>query len=216
MFVKNRKSLVVITPQSAQNPVVSLAEMKNYLRVDGETDNSLIEDFVKVATEAIAQFLRRSVVSQTLELVMDGFGGNLDSALDRLGPGVHDLPKSFIAGPDSIDLPFGPVSSITSIKTFSLSNTESTLSSAAYSLDGSGSRVCLNSGYAWPTSLRAKQAVKIRYVAGYSYTALPAPIRQAVREYAAAMYDCRRACEMPAPILSALSPYRVLDNMGFA
>ena len=213
MFLKNRKSLKVITPQSAQNPIITLADMKNFMRVDTAADDGLIEDFVKIATETISQFIRRSIVSQTLELVMDRFGSDIDLS-NSIGPGVHELPKSFLQELSHIELPFSPVQSITSIKTYNQSNTESTLSSAAYLLDGEGGRICLNSGYTWPTSLRDKKAVVIRYVAGWGYTAVPHPIRQAIREYAAAMYDCRRTCEMPEHLLDMLGPYRILDPMG--
>ncbi len=214
MTARNRKSITVITPQSAAVPIISLAEMKSFMRVDTAADDSLIEDFVKIATESIAQFIRRSIVSQTIELTMDGFG-NGNSVADSLPAGVYDLPKSYgMSNTNSIDLPFLPIVSITSIKTYDQANAVSTLSSAAYTLDANGGRVYLNSGYNWPSSLRDRASVVIKYVAGYGYTNVPFPIRQAVRQYAAAMYDCRRMCDMAPEMVEMLAPYRILDNMG--
>lgn len=215
MAVKNRKSITVITPQSSAVPLISLAEMKAFLRVDTAADDALIEDFVKVATESVAQFLQRSIVSQTLELTMDGFG-NGNSVYGEISAGEYELPVSFARGDlQTIDLPFLPIVSITSIKTYDQANAEATLSSAAYTLDANGGRVYLNSGYNWPSSLRDRASVKIRYVAGYGYTNVPLPIRQAVRQHAAAMYDCRRMCDMTPEMVSMVSPYRILDRLGF-
>lgn len=210
---RNRKTISVVTPQSATTPVISVADMKNFMRVDITTDDALIEEFIRTATEHITQYIRRSITVQTLELTMDSFGANY-SALDSLGEGVHDLPKWYgQSNLNAIDLPFPSIVSITSITTYDRSNTSTVLSVLAYTLDTAG-RVYLNNGYNWPTDLRDQNAVVIRYIAGWGYTNIPLPIRQAIRQYAAAMYDCRRMCDMSQEILTMLEPWRVLDPMG--
>lgn len=210
-FLRNRKTITVITPPSTA--LIDLAEMKNFLRVDVNTDDVLIEEFVKTATEHIAQHLKRSVQVQTLDLIMDSFSG--DRALyETLSEGVHDLPKYYgYSNLNAIELPFPPIVSLTSIKTYSRDNTVSTLDSAYYTLDTAG-RVYLNNGYNWPTDLRDQNAVAIRYIAGWGLTSLPLPIKHSIRMYAAAMYDCRRMCEMSQEIQDMLSPWRLLDPMG--
>lgn len=212
-YKRNRKSVSVVTPQSSATQLISTADMKSFLRVDISTDDTLIDDFIETATEAVSQYLRRSINTQTLALTMDSFAG--DHATDEtLSEGVHDLPKWFgQSNMDAIDLPFPVIASISSIKTYSRDNTESTLSSSAYRLDTAG-RVYLNDGYNWPSDLRDENAVLITYVAGWGYTNVPLPIRQSIKMYAAAMYDCRRMCEMSEEIKTMLDPWRILDPMG--
>lgn len=213
-FKRNRKSLVVITPQSSATQLISTSDMKNFLRVDTSTDDTLIDDFIETATESVSQYLRRAVNTCTLELRMDAFG-NGHSLGSTLSEGVYDLPKSYgFANPDAIELPFAPIVSITSIKTYDRENTESTFSAASYGLDTSGGRIYLNEGYEWPTDLRDENAVVIRYIAGYGFTSVPLPIKNAIRMHAAAMYDCRRMCEMSEEIRTMIDPYRILDPMG--
>lgn len=183
------------------------------MRVDTTSDDALIEDFIKIATESISQWLKRSILLQTLELTLDSFGGD-SSLLDTLSEGVHDLPKYFgQTNLNTIDLPFPIVASVTSITTYDRANASSVLSTSAYTLDTAG-RIYLNNGYNWPTGLRDQNAVVIRYIAGWGYTLVPLPIKQAIRQYAAAMYDCRRMCEMPTEVTEMIQPWRILDPMG--
>lgn len=210
---RNRKSITVITPQSSATALISTSDMKSFLRVDTSDDDTIIAGFVSSATESIAQYLRRSINTQTLRLTMDNFG--LDYSLDNsISEGVHELPKYFGYGnADAIDLPFPVIASITSITTYSRNNTSSVLSSAAYTLDTAG-RIYLNDGYNWPVDLRDENAVVIQYVAGWGYTAVPLPIKDAIKFYAASMYDCRRMCEMSQEVQDMIGPWRILDPMG--
>lgn len=209
----NRKSLTVVTPQSSAVQLIGTQDMKNFLRVDISTDDSLIDEFIKTAQEVVAQYLNRSILTTTYDLTMDNFGG--DSTLENsISEGVHELPKYMLQGGlEVVDLPAPPIVSVTSIKTYSRDNTESVFSSASYRLDASG-RIYLNEGYNWPTELRDHNAVVIRFIAGYGYTGVPLPIKQAIRQYAAAMYDCRRMCDMPQEVMDMLGPYRILDPVG--
>jgi len=214
----NRKSLKVITPFS-DNPekVISLSDMKNYMRVDGTTDDNLINDFIDIATEAAKQYMRRAIITETLELILDRPSNSGFDEVDRLGDGVHNTTRQSVYGyGNEIDLPFLPIQSITSIKTFDVTNAETTVSAAFYTLDGDGGRVFLNSGNVWPSNLRDRAAMKIRFVAGYGSvpSAIPAGIRQAVRQHVSYMYECRQSCEMPPACQALLQSYRLLDDMG--
>lgn len=213
----NRKSTKVITPPSAATRIISVDEMKDYLRVDTTDDDTLIGELIDTATEMARDHTRRAILEETLELTMDGFS---DTGIDetRLGRGVHDMSKSAALGyGDEFNLPFPPIVSITSIKTFSTDNTESTYDSAKYELDETGGRVYLNQSQTWPVNLRDREAVKVRYIAGYgsSATGIPLAIKQAIRQHTAAMYECRQACEMPKSCKALLSPYKLLDGLGY-
>lgn len=211
----NRKSLSVITAP-ATSPV-SLSDMKAYLRVDTSSDDTLIQSFIDAATESIKQYLKRSLITETLELTMDGFNGDSDARLDSLGAGVHEISVPYVLGyGNEVDLQFPPVQSITSLKTYTRANVESTYDSAKYELDEQGGRLYLNEGETFPSDLRSREAVKIRYIAGYGDAGsdIPAPILQAIKLYVGKMYDCREACEMPSQCKTTLAPYKLVDFIG--
>lgn len=212
----NRKSISVVTKPATL--AVSLSDMKDYLRVDGTDDDSLITSFIESATDVVKQYLRRSLITETLELTMDGFGEAQEDPLLRLGSGVHTGSYVYLTGRgNEFDLPFLPIQSVTYIKTFDRDNTESTFDSAKYELDETGGRVYLNEGETWPDNLRHRESVKVRYVAGYgdASTDLPSPIIQAIKLYVGKMYDCREACEMPGMCYKLLDGYKLYDGMGY-
>jgi len=206
----NRRTVLTITPPSVLP--ISVADAKSFLNVEGTADDVLIEAFINAAADAIRQYCKRSLSPETLELRMDGFPTASLDRLDRLGPGVHVVSYPWMLGsPDVIDLPFGPVASITSITTYARDNTSAVFDVANYGFDIG--RVYLNEGAVWPSDIRRADAVAIRYVSGAS--PIPYAILQAMRTHVAAMYECREGCEMPAACKAMLGPYRRLDQMGF-
>jgi uncharacterized phiE125 gp8 family phage protein len=82
---------------------------------------------------------------------------------------------------DEIYLPKRPVSSITTLKYYDLTNTQQTLATSYYSLD-QGSRVIrLKYQQDWPGTVARWDAVEITYVCGYaSAAAVPAIAKQAM------------------------------------
>lgn len=212
----NRKSLSIITAATA--PLVTTDDMKDYLRVDTADDDALIASFVLSATETVKQYIRRALINETLELTMDGFNHlEDDEALVRLGAGTHIGHRATLTGRgNEIDLPFPPIVSITSIKTYNRANTEATFDSSKYELDETGGRVYLNESQIWPSDLRSREAVKVRYVAGYgsASTDVPAPIIDAVKSLVSEMYDCRSICGLSKALKKNLSPYKLLDYLG--
>lgn len=206
----NRRTVSIITAPASLP--VSVADCKAFLNVEGTADDALIEAFINAAADAVRQYCLRSLVAETLELRLDGFPRYNSDRMDRLGPGVHVVSVPFIEGsPNVIDLPFGPVASITSITTYARDNTGTVFSSANYGFDAG--RVYLYEGSVWPSDSRRVDAVAIRYVSGTS--PIPAAIVQALKTHVAAMYECREGCEMPAACKAMLGAYRRLDLMGF-
>ena len=212
--IKNRKSFKVVTPQSAAQQLITTANMKTFLRVDSSADDTLIDDFVKTATQTISEFLRRSITLQTIDFTIDRISDR-PTLEDTISEGVYDLPMSFLAGNQNyIELPFPPIVSITSITTYDISDNASVFDTSNYRLDPDG-RVYLNYGCIWPVNLRSFASTVIRFVAGYGWTNVPLPVINGVRDYAATMYDCRRFCDLPTSIADSLSPYRILDESAF-
>lgn len=211
----NRKTVQVITAP-ADLPV-SVADMKAYLRIDGDDDDSMLEAFIKASADFVKQYLRRSLMTETLELTMDGFSAEGDSKLLALGPGVHTGSREYYTDSGaSVELPFAPIQSITSVTTYNRSNTSAVYSSSNYELDETGGRIYLNEGSIWPNNLRDREAVKIRYVAGYaSAAAIPASITQAIKMHVAQMYECREACDMGMACKALLDGYKRYDDLGY-
>lgn len=207
----NRRTVEIITPP-ASLPVTA-ADMEAFLGLQAGIDTAMLTAFIDAACDGIRQYLRRSLVAETLELRMDGFPGYDESAELALGPGMHvvSIPYLTNRGGSVVDLPFGPVASIISITTYGRDNAASVFPASQYEYDAS--RVYLNEGATWPTDLRRRDAVAIRYVSGDADC--PASIVHAIRQWVAAMYDCREGCQMPPACVAKLAPYRRLDPMGF-
>lgn len=213
----NRKTVVITTAPAEL--LVTVADMKDYLRVDDDCDDKLIRGFIKSATDLTKQYLQRSLITETLTLTMDGFSHlESDHKLLELGAGVHVGHRSTLTGGgNELDLPFLPIQSITSIKTYDRDNVESTFAASNYNLDESGGRIYLNESTTWPVNLRHREAVKIEYISGYgdSPEDVPAPILQAVQYFVHGMYDCRGVCDMPDKSKRILSPYKIEDRLAF-
>ena len=118
-----------------------------------------------------------------------------------------------------IELPRSPVQSVTSIKSFSDDNTETTLATSNYFVDTvrEPARVVLRDGGTWPTDLRNANGIEVLYIAGYGDTraTIPEPIRVAMLEYIAFLYEHRgddegRALNPPMMIRSLLQPYVIM------
>ena len=209
----SRRHLTTVTEAAAE--ALTLSEVKMYAKVDGNVEDSLLEAYITSARIAMQEHLRRSIINQSLMLTLDQ---DYSCAQDQLGEGVYQLPPSVLGGglASVIELPKPPLVSVTSVKTYDLDNTETTVSSTYYTVDTAGGRVFLNSGYIWPSSLRQLAAMKITYVAGYgtANTSVPRPIRQGMLMHIKLMYDSRLECDMPAECKSLVSSFRIMDRLA--
>jgi hypothetical protein len=208
----NRKSVVVTV--STDDPAVSLSDMKAHLRVDGSGDDALITGHIATATEAVKQYTRRGILTETFVFRADGFadaGG--DDRLMALGPGVHTVSRPYIlGGGEWLDLPFSPLQSVTSVVTYDRGNNAATFSASSYQLDLQSGRIFLNEGETWPSDLRAQNAVEVTYVAGYGSGGIPLPIVQAIKLAVEGMYD-GTCMGLTDEAMRLLAPYRRMDEL---
>lgn len=207
-----RRSVTLVTAPAVEP--VSLSDAKLWAKVDDTADDDLITALIVAARESAEQFLRRSLITQTWKLAIDL---SPSDCYDDLGDGVYDLPVSVLYGglPSVIQLPKGPIQSISSVKTYDLDNTESTYSSSNYTVDTDGDRFTLNFGSIWPANLRSAAAAIITYVAGYgdAATDVPQAIRTAILMHVQKMYDGRIVCDMPDGCQQLLRQYRIMDGL---
>lgn len=130
---------------------VTTANAKSHLQVTHADQDTLIAAYVSAAREFAEHYTGRAFAPQTLEMALDCFPSDDETIL--------------------LDMP--PVASITHIKYTDTAGTEQTLSSAYYSLNlyGDERKVALTYGNSWPLTQDIPNAVRIRYVTGY--TTLP-------------------------------------------
>jgi uncharacterized phiE125 gp8 family phage protein len=184
--------VIVIEPPQ---PIITLAEAKQQLKVDADDDDALIEIFIAAATGHIDGphgWLGRAIGVQTLEAGLGGF--------------VFD----------PIRLPYPPLMDLISIRYEDVTGVWRDLDPATYEVrDG---EIGTAWGKSWPgtRSYRgARRSVLVRYRAGYEV--LPAPIRVALLMMVDDLYRNRgnvavgTVGEIKMPMASSmlLQPFRV-------
>lgn len=190
-------ALKLITAPAAEP--VTTSEAKAHMRVDTTADDTYIGTLITVARQNVEAHLRRALINQTWELVLDEFP-----------LGVFRLPKP-------------PLASVTSIKYTDEDGVEATFSSAKYLVDADSEpgRVVLKNGESWPAvTLQEANAVRVRYVAGYGAAGsnVPQAIRQAILLVIGSLYENREDVlvaqgvsigTLPFGVEALLAPYRI-------
>lgn len=155
------------TPKVIAAPTAELiarGEAKLHLRVDDRggvhPDDSLIDTLIAAAREEAQKYAQVSIGSQTLEIALDAF------------------PE----GGEAIKLRRGPVTAITSVTYVDEDGTTQTLSASNYSLDDYSvpPRVVPAYNTEWPSTRDVANAVKVRYVAGWTALTLPKSVKTAM------------------------------------
>lgn len=146
---------------------LTLEECKDHLRVDpdDEEQDAILLGYLRAETENVEQILNRSLVTQTLDLYLDGF------------PAEAEIP-----------LPRPPLQSVTGVNYTVQGATGdwgSTFAAANYATDVKSvpGRVSLKANKTWPSAtLETTNPVRVRYVAGYGDhgSDVPEAIRTAI------------------------------------
>jgi uncharacterized phiE125 gp8 family phage protein len=191
-------ALTLVTGPAAEP--VSVSEAKSHLRVDIADDDTLIGTLITAARVHVEQHVKRALVSQTWDLV-----------LNRFPPGPE------------IRLPLPPLASVTSISYTDEDGGAGVVSSSDYVVDTDREpgRVVLKNGKAWPAViLREAAGVRVRFVAGYgAAAAVPVPIKQAILLLVGTLYENREdtlvaqgvtVMRIPFGVEALLMPYRVI------
>lgn len=159
-------AIKVITPLATEP--VTLVEAKAHLRVVVTDDDTLITAQISAAREFAEHYTGRALAPQTLELALDTFPA------------------------DGIELIRSPVTSITSIKYMDADGVEQTLATADYSLNDYGVTASVEpaADTEWPETQDVANAVKVRYVAGY--TEIPKTVKAAMLLLIGHLYENRQ------------------------
>ena len=148
---------------------VALSEAKANLRVDHSDDDTLItacRDAARVYTEKI---LGKSLLSQVRKVTYE----------------ANHIPNNGI-----VNIPFGPLISIDSVKYYNSSDVLTTVSTDDYTTDLLGDRLKFDD---LPNLEDRPNALEINYTAGYgtASTDVPTPIIQAVKFLTNHLYEQR-------------------------
>jgi len=153
---------------------VSLAAMKNYLRVDIDDDDDFISTLISVARERAEDMTGRCLLAQEWTFSMDRFPCYWG---EGRGEGFfgqhHEFHQSLFRRNDlAITLPRGPVISVESIQYVDNTQTLQTLNPESYEVDYLSQPARITPVYAgsWPTALWDTNSVTIMFTAGYQQT----------------------------------------------
>lgn len=151
-----------LTTDAAVEPV-SMDDAKSWLRISNSSSDLDIQAVILAARKKLEADTSLALINQTLTMTRD-------AAPYGRRPWV---------------LPVGPVSAVTSIKSYSEDDIESTVTTTVYRLDSSSqpARIVLRNGQSWPTSLRPENGLSVAFVAGYgsSSVSVPANLIMAMR-----------------------------------
>ena len=191
-MIIGEQRLVVVTPPSAEP--VTLAEAKSHVVASDDFDDDLIESAIVSAREWTENYLKQSLVTQTLRLVLDRF------------PSFQGIP-----------LPRPPIQSIGSIAYLDEEGVNRTLDPGKYKLLKHDNPPLAAPAFneTWPSTRRTYEAVTVEYVAGYGAVgAVPKVVKQAMLLMIGQLYLQREEVapnhlqEAPMTAKNLLSPFR--------
>jgi uncharacterized phiE125 gp8 family phage protein len=171
---------------------LTLAEVKDHLRVDQDLEDQLIESLIGAATEAVEGLVHRPLVNSTWTHYFDRFPGELSYELQ---PGV---------------------SSITSITYLDENNVEQTLAASVYELSEDWVPMFrLAPDQDWPDVLDHPDSVRVTVVSGFGADrhAVPDNIKAAMKLMISHWYENREAVtpgslnELPVAVNMLLNRY---------
>jgi len=160
--------LTLITPAAEEPITVAEAKASPSLRVAVATDDTDIGSLIATARMQVEDYTSHALVTQTWELVLDGFptGG--------------------------IKIPVPPLQSVASIKYIDTDGVEQTLDTLLYAVDSDSIPALVVPAYGetWPATRDEINAVRVRYVAGFGAKAdVPEDIKTCIKSIVGATYD---------------------------
>lgn len=171
---------------------VTLAEVKQNLKVETEDEDALLARLITVARQRCEHYTGRVMNAQQWRLTLDQWPGWI------------------------VDLPFPPLLAVTSVQTYGSDDVASPMASGLYAVDTAVSpgRIIRRSASAWPAPGRSYNGIEITYQAGYgpSWNDVPEALRQGMLLLIAGLYEQREgaASVLPPAVEGLWQPYRLV------
>jgi uncharacterized phiE125 gp8 family phage protein len=146
---------------------VSLSEIKDHLRIIGTGEDTYLSVLLNAATAAAEEITRRQLEPATYDLHLDAF------------------PRG------AIEVPRPPLQSVESVTYVDTDGATQTFTD--FTTDTVKGRLVPAYGFTWPATRAVPNAVKVRFVAGYSAGQTPFPIRSAILLLVAGLYENRES-----------------------
>ncbi len=181
-------SIVVVTAPASEP--VSLAEAKLFLRVDQNSEDTLISDLIAAAREAVEAACGRALIVRSVRESLD------DWRCDSAGAGLLSL---------------GPVASVSAVHVLDDAGAITIVPASDYRLDSAGARARLVFPAGLPARRRLVGGIEITYDAGFSSLAsgVPAALRSAVLQVTASLYEARQGeARMPEGARALVQAYQ--------
>lgn len=182
-----------VTPPDYTVSAPFLQEIKDYLRITHSFDDTLLNRFAVITVQHIEKLTGRKFLTQTLRTWYNKFNEN--TYRQRYFRESHKLvPEEF---DEDIILPYLPVNSVESIKTYDDADSETAVDSFKYRLANQDkdfwSIIRLKDSEYWPTDIRNLSGLAVEYICGEAATidALPELYKQAIIEMVAYQYQHR-------------------------
>jgi uncharacterized phiE125 gp8 family phage protein len=194
----NRFWKIIVDPISYP---VTVNEVKEFARIDGNDEDSILETFISAVTSGTESYLGRALVLRTYKMIMDEWNSK------------------------EIELPMPPLVSVSSIKTIDEDNIETIYDSSNYFtvIESIPGRIVIKKDSEVPTNTE-------RYTAGYSiewiagYNVIPNQIKIAIMQWTTMLYENRSMTEneigfggkintlqIPNEVKKILQPFRVIN-----
>lgn len=191
-------SYTVITPATLE--ALTVQEVKDYLRVDSDAEDTLLGVLIKASTEMAESYLGRFLLTTVIEEFYDFF------------PVYKTGVDPFHGDRNIIYLSRGPVQAVASVKYIDGNGDEITVNASDYRTDLVSEPSRIYPEYGWYGTKDTVNAVIIRYTCGYTQASdVPANIKMAMLLMIGEMYEKRMDSVHRLPTASEflLNPYRV-------
>ncbi len=189
-----QKTIQVVTPPASEP--LTLAEVKEFLRVDHSDDDATLAIFIAAARQLCESYTRLALLPTTFEEYFDEF------------------PEYTGTYKDEIRLSRSPVSAVTYVKYIDGNETTITASASDYKTDLISQPARISPDNGWFGTYETINAVFIRYVAGYANAAsVPAPLKHGMLLVIGDMYENRTDSvkRLPTAAEYLWNPYRVFS-----
>jgi len=180
--------LVETTPAGAEP--LTLEETRLHLRISHDADDALIAGLIATARMVCEQTTGLALVNRGYSLWLDSWPGRESRGWwDGVRDGVRSLT------PQAVLLPRPPLCSVEGIYIYDTAGNAAPFAPENYYTDTlrRPGRILLQEGCAAPQPQRIANGIEIRYTAGFGTTpqAVPAMLRQGMKQLAAHMYENR-------------------------
>ena len=173
--------------------VVSLVEVKAWLKIDGTDDDTLLTSLIASATAECEAYAGLSFITRTRTVKLSYFSGK------------------------EIILPYGPVTSLTSIDYVDPDDASQTVDPGDYTVDIASGLARVRVTESWPYTSLGLSNVVVTYVAGYANAAaVPEIIKTAIKKKIAVDYEKRGdTMENSDSWMKTLDPIKVYWNAEY-